>query len=527
MPTINIKQTQLKRYLKGSASDEELKEAIVMVGTDMDSYGDEIITEVFPSRPDMLSAAGLARALNFYLGLDNDYERWKTIKGEGVVKVLPSVADVRPHTRCAIVRELVLDDDRIKELIDIQEKLHITHGRQRKRVAVGVYPLEHITLPITYGAEKPSDIVFRPLEHPKELNAKTLLEEHPAGRKYAHLLKGEKKFPVFRDAKEKVLSVPPIINSHDVGKVDENTTDVFIECSGQDPKPLEEALNILCCALIDMGGKVETVSVEYPDWHVNSPDLSLRSIKVDAAYMAARAGIKKEELAPGLAKMGITLDADKAYYPSYRADILHQVDIAEDAAIGHGYNNIKAEVPELYTAGKLSSMTVRDNAVRRVLAGLGLQEVMNFYVSSKGVGLANPLTQDYSALRDTLLKGLLETLGRNVNNTYPQRLFELGPVFSDDESETKVSETDSVACVVCSEDADFTTARQLFEAVSRAMQWTVAWEEHEDERFTLGRCARISGDVNGVVGEIHPKMISMLGVQMPAAAWEISLPQKK
>ena len=63
-----------------------------------------------------------------------------------------------------IVKGLKFDDEKIKEVVDIQEKLHITYGRNRRKVAIGIYPFEKITPPIRFLAKKPEDIKFRPLE---------------------------------------------------------------------------------------------------------------------------------------------------------------------------------------------------------------------------------------------------------------------------------------------------------------------------------------------------------------------------
>ena len=101
----------------------------------------------------------------------------------------------------------------IKELIDIQEKLHATVGRKRKKLAIGIYPLEKIKLPIYYKALEPDKIKFIPLEATREMSGLEILQRHPTGRDYAHLLAGKSKFPVFIDADKNVLSMPPIINS--------------------------------------------------------------------------------------------------------------------------------------------------------------------------------------------------------------------------------------------------------------------------------------------------------------------------
>ncbi len=522
MPTITMPTSTLRSYLKGKPSDEELAKAISMLGTDLESIGEDVSVEIFPNRPDLLSAVGLARALNHFLGYTKGMDTYTVEKGDGVVKVLPSAAKVRPHTRCAIVRGLSLDDEHIKEIIDLQEKLHVTFGRKRKKVAIGIYPLEHITLPITFGAEKPKDIVFRPLESDKDMDASTMLKEHPTGQHYAHLLEGASVYPVFRDAEGKVLSVPPIINSHDVGKVTEKTKDVFIECSGHQELPLEQALAMICCAFSDMGATVESMTVEYPDWHIITPDLTQRKLDIDIDYVVERSGIPASELSASLAKMGLSLEKDAVRIPPYRTDFMHAADVVEDAAIGYGYDRIEPRVPSIYTVGKLARTTIIEDAIRGVLSGMGMQEFMDYYLRADGVPLENQLTQDFAALREELLAGMLDTLKKNVNNRYPQQAFEVGPVFAKGKSDTGVVESRHAAAVRCAEDADYTQARQALEALCRAMDWWVTFEEHEDERFLPGRCARVTGDIHGVVGEIHPKELSARSIHMPTCAFEIS-----
>ena len=82
----------------------------------------------------------------------------------------------------------MFDDEKIKEIIDIQEKLHATLGRKRKKAAIGIYPLEKIKLPIKFEAKKPEDIKFIPLEASKEMNGRQILSQHPTGREYGFLL---------------------------------------------------------------------------------------------------------------------------------------------------------------------------------------------------------------------------------------------------------------------------------------------------------------------------------------------------
>ena len=102
----------------------------------------------------MLSYHGFKRSFLAFLGKKTGLVNYKVNPPEKNYEVIvdSSVKDIRPYTACAIVKGLQLDDEKIKEIINIQEKLHITIGRKRKRAAIGIYPLEKIELPITFKA---------------------------------------------------------------------------------------------------------------------------------------------------------------------------------------------------------------------------------------------------------------------------------------------------------------------------------------------------------------------------------------
>ena len=159
--------------------DEKMQERISMFGTPLEKFDEnEMEIEIFPNRPDLLSYQGFKRSFLSFLGKKprmKKYEMNKPEKGYQVI-IDSSTKDVRPYTACAIIKELKLDDEKIKELIEIQEKLHITLGRKRKKVAIGIYPLEKIKLPITLKALEPDYIKFIPLEYEKEMSGLQILQ---------------------------------------------------------------------------------------------------------------------------------------------------------------------------------------------------------------------------------------------------------------------------------------------------------------------------------------------------------------
>ncbi|MBS3154909.1 hypothetical protein J4404_00230 [Candidatus Woesearchaeota archaeon] len=176
MPTININKKAFENLVGKKLSLEELKDRISYMGVSVEGINEnEITLEVNPDRPDLLSIQGLARAFSSFIGLKKCFRKYEIKKSNEKVIIESSVKNVRPFTACAIVKNLKFNDEKIKEIIDIQEKLHITFGRNRKKVAIGIYPFEKIKTPITFFAEDPKKVKFRPLEFPKEITGLQIL----------------------------------------------------------------------------------------------------------------------------------------------------------------------------------------------------------------------------------------------------------------------------------------------------------------------------------------------------------------
>ena len=259
--------------------NERMQEKVAMFGTPIEKIDNtEVHLEIFPNRPDMLSYQGFKRSFLSFLEKKKGLKQYtlNSPKKEYRVNIDSSVKNIRPYTACAIVKGLKFDDEKIKEIVEIQEKLHLTIGRKRKKLAIGIYPLEKIKLPITYKALEPDKIKFTPLESPREMSGLEILQKHPTGKEYAPLLSGKAKFPIFVDSNKEILSMPPIINSKLTGKIDKRTRDVFVECSGDKLEILKKCLNIIVTALADMGGKIYQMKLNYG----KTPDLKPEKMKI-------------------------------------------------------------------------------------------------------------------------------------------------------------------------------------------------------------------------------------------------------
>ena len=443
---------------------------------------------------------------------------------------------MRPYTACAIVKNLKFDDEKIKEVIDIQEKIHSTLGRNRKKIAIGIYPLEKITLPIKFEARKPQDIKFQPLESDKEMTGPQVLRQHPTGREYAHLLKGKEKFPIFIDSAGEILSMPPIINSEKTGKITEKTKDVFIECSGFDFEILKKALNILVTMLADMGGEIYQMKLHYKKKEI-TPDLKPEKMKISKERINKLLGLNlnDKEIKKLLAKMvhNYIVNKKEVEIPPYRTDIMHEVDLIEDVAIAYGYSNFVPEIPNIPGIGEENKKEIKKRKIAEILVGLDLLEISTLHLLTKSdltkgkikntIGVKESRS-DFKFLRPNLLIPALKVLSENVDAEYPQKIFEIGTVFREDKNqESGIKETEHL--VIALTPGNFTQLKQVLEYLARMLGIKIKIEEGEKEGFIDGRTGKIIFEEKeiGIIGEVHPSLLKTWHLKMPLACLEMSL----
>jgi phenylalanyl-tRNA synthetase beta chain len=515
--------------------DEKMQNKIAMFGTPLEKFDDnEIEIEVFPNRPDLLSYQGFKRSFLAFLEKKIGLKEYKINKPEKDYNVTidSSVKEVRPYTVCAIVKEMKFDNDKIKEIVDIQEKLHFTIGRKRKKLAIGIYPLEKIKLPIIFKALEPDKIKFIPLESDREMTGLQILQKHPKGKEYASLLAGKSKFPIFIDANNNILSMPPVINSQTTGKITEETKEVFIECSGFDIISLNKCLNIITTNLAEMGGKIYQMEIHEHNIKKLSPDFSPDKMKINLEHTNSLLGLNlnEKELKKLLERMGHNYKKGTVEIASWRTDILHEVDLIEDVAIAYGYENFIPEIPKITTVGVENKKEIIKRKIAEILAGLNLLEISNYHLTTKEEQIKNMSMPEetlikveasktnYNVLRKDLTHYLLKILSENVDAEYPQRIFEMGKVFNNGEEERL-----SLGIAP----SNFTEVRQIIEYLFRMLNLEIKISEPEKvpPYFIDGRTAEIKLDEKtiGFLGEIHPKILKNWKIKMPVSLFEISL----
>ncbi len=541
MPTVTLDKKTVLNLIGKKVSDEVLKDRIAMIGTDLEKLDKkEITVEVFPNRPDMLSEEGFARALSSFMGIKTGLKKY-TIKKENSKVTVKNLPKEWPYAVCAIVRGLKFDDKKIVSIMQLQEKLGVTYLRKRKKGGIGLYPLDKITLPITFTSLLKDKIKFRPLEGKSIIPADKILETHPKGKEYGHIIQELKKYPVFLDGEGTIMSMPPIINSHDVGKITEKTKDVFIEATGTDLNTLKVAINIMLATLDDMGGTIYSLEMDYGTKKFEYPDFTPRKIKIDKKYTEKLLGINlsDNDIKKLLAKMGIGYENGCALVPAYRADILHPMDIVEDIAIAYGYENFEEVIPAVATIAGESQKTIIERKTAEVMTGFGALECKSYHITDemnlcekmntekrKLIKPENPSNVEYDTLRDNLVSGLMKILSENTHHEYPQNLFEIGDVVVfDKNSETSTNENMHLAFVSAGIDSDFSKIKAVLESTLKSLDIKCTIKEATHPSFIEGRSAEIklSGKTIGYLGEIHPKVLNNWNLEVPVSVFEIDL----
>ncbi|MCX8187050.1 MAG: phenylalanine--tRNA ligase subunit beta [Nitrososphaeria archaeon] len=546
MPALTMRKQRFWKLLGRALEDEELLSLMHDLGLDVEEVTEEYIhVEYNPNRPDYSSPVGIARAAKGLLGIELGLPRYGLHFPKTFIDVDPRLKDVRPYVVSAIVRGLKMGSEELEELINMQEDLHWILGRDRKKVAIGLHDLGAVEPPFHYIAARGDEYEFIPLGNHAPMTLDEILERHEKGVKYAHILEGKPYYPLIVDSRNQVLSFPPIINSR-LTELSENTRDIFIDITGTDLDALVKTLNIITTTLADMGGKIERIKVKYQGKTMTTPDFRVKRWRLRVKYVNEVLGLElsTRDVVKALRKMryGIKIDGDKLLVipPPYRVDIMHEIDVVEDVAMGIGYQFLEPKQPEVLTYGRIHEDTVLEDIVRDIMIGLGFTEVMNFTLTNledsyekmhvephPHIKLKNPVSAEYSILRTWILPSLMKALSMNVKSLYPQRIFEVGDVIHPDESRPeKAVRRMMMAAVSCHSNSSYSEMKSIVEELLKNLMAT-GWslEPYDAMPFIEGRAAEIRwrGRTAGFFGEIHPAVLTEWGITMPAAALELNL----
>ena len=503
-----------------SVEKKEAIDTLTMLGFPTEEMEDgRLNVEVTPNRPDALCVEGIARVLRCYK--TGKPAKYKIGKPKVSIAVDSSVLSIRPAFGGAVVRGVKMTDPLVRSIMQVQEKLHETLGRKRRKVAIGIHDLDKVKPPFRYFACGRKDVSFVPLDKTGKMTPEEILKSHSKGIDYAHLV-GES-CPMITDSKGAVLSFPPIING-ELTKLTQKSTNLFIDTTGTSEEAVRQAVNILVAMLADRGGAVEEINVNGKAY----PLLEEHEMKLPVAESEKLLGVKlgKAKVASLLGKLGHRVAGAKVFVPGYRADVIHAVDLVEDVAIAYGYNNFEPSIPTASTVGREEP----ENACHDALVGLGYDEVMSWTLSNPAIAkkaklpqtqaieIENPLTEDFATFRTAILPNLLTILGESKNEKLPIRIYEVGSVGT-----PKLEQRLSFASM--HPKASFSEIKGVLLSLAESLGMKVEIKKEEFGPFIPGRCAAVyvDGKKAGFIGEIAPEVLVGFNLEQPVCAAEIKL----
>jgi phenylalanyl-tRNA synthetase beta chain len=522
--------------------------------------------EFFPNRPDYFSVEGVARTLKGFMGIEKGMPHYDLSSSKFKITVDPNLKSIRPYTACCVVEGIRMNEEKLKQLMEFQEDLHWVMGRDRKKVAIGIHNLDVLTPPFSYRAADPDTVSFVPLETEEEMSLRQILQRHKKGRKYAHLIEKFDKYPLILDSKDNVLSMPPIING-ELTKLSKDTQNVLVDVTGTDEKAVNHTLNIIASSFAEGGARIKTMEMVYEEKTVLGPDFTPKEklVRVENARKTIGVDLTAEDAVRML--QIVRMDAEavndkeiKVQVPPYRIDILHEVDLIENIAIGYCFRKIGSKLPAVATVASEDRSKIFENQLREIMVGMSFYEVMSLMLTNEDchyknmrlpederVMVAQPISQERTMIRKSLLNGLLEFLEDNKHEELPQKIFEVGDVvYLEKGAETCTKLVKKLAGAVTHSHANFTEIKSITDAVLCNISLRMELEPSDHLSFIKGRCAALKGiyieksadrngemdyknregqaplvSVKGFFGEVHPEVITNFDLEYPVIAFEL------
>ena len=425
MPVVDIDFEGLRRLTgQEEKSDEELKTDLFALGLEYEGETEEGLQqlEFAPDRLDRLSVEGIARSLRYQYGEDRGVYVPRTNSPDWRYEVQESVPEERPYVTGAIARGVNLDEAALDSLIQLQEKLHATMGRDRVKGAIGIHDLIMLKggaagsedNSIEYRGVEPEEDTFVPLDADAELSPGEVLSEHPTGQEYAPVVGDYERLPAIYD-EIGLFSFPPVINGRRT-ELEIDSTDLLIELTGTDQWTIDRMGAILCYALAARGATIEEVVVEYPDRELIRPDFGVETKRLahervetvlgialaseDVIDLAERSGLDAEVAGSG---EGGGSDEDgsagnpiyEVSIPPYRQDVLGPLDLIDDLGRAYGFNDLEPHYPDVSTVGGRHERSRLGRKVRETLVGLGFEDLLDFHLIAERenydrMGLTSP-----------------------------------------------------------------------------------------------------------------------------------------
>lgn len=295
------------------------------------------------------------------------------------------------------------------------------------------------------------------------------------------------------------------------------------------------------CELVELLGAGEVVDgvIDILNFVPQPTTLKLRADKINALLGT---DVSTSEMVCILEKLGFCVSGDDVTVPSWRGDVVHYSDLAEEVARFHGYNKIPVTLMRGQTTqGGYSSQELLEKKLGSQCRSLGYSEIITYSFISptyydkigwpaddsrrNSMRIMNPLGEDTSIMRTTVLPSMLEILSRNYNyRNKSVRLYEMGRTYF--QKPDGLADERRVLSLGGYGEMDFFALKGVVESLLRTIRATdVRFAAVQDNpSYHPGRCAQVSvgNTIIGVLGQIHPAVAQNYGVDEALYCAELS-----
>ena len=539
MPVIELSYSRLQKLI-GKVSKKQISDSLPFLGLDIESEDKDLVRiEYSPNRPDYSTDFGISLGLQGLLGIKTGAIKLniKTSK-KYLISVKPEVSKIRPFVTGIIAKNGKIDDKTIKQFMTMQEDLHFGIGRKRKKSSIGIHDLDKISFPLVYTTTNRNH-KFTPLNSKNTQSISEIIQDTDVGKDYGPILGNSSKVPIILDSNQQTVSFPPIINAA-ITTVTTKTKNLFVEVTGINKDDSEDMLSVVATILQKAGFTLETVQISGAK--NSTPKLVQKKISVSPMLINQMLGLNlnTSKIISSLKKS--RLDASVkgkniiCTIPAYRFDIFGPMDLVEETALGYGIQNLEPILSASQTLGQLNPISSQLKSLSQTMIGLGYLEALNSSLTSKRVlydmtnrntskmiSVLDSKSLEHTILRDIILPGLLENLSKNIHESYPQKMFETGTIFSIGDP---ISEQVSFSSISAHKDANFTEIKSILQsALKTGFGIKIETKTTTHPTFEDGHCATVilNGKSIGVMGKINSKIIENYKIRVPVVGFEISL----
>ena len=539
MPVVELELPRLQK-LVGRTNRQKILQTLPFLGLDIESQENDIVrVEYSPNRPDYSTDFGIALGLQGLLGSKKGAVKLKIKKIGGYqINVNTTVSKVRPFVTGIVALNRKIDEKVLQQIIVMQEDLHFGLGRKRKKSSIGIHDLDTISFPLTYTTTNRNH-KFVPLNSSTENTISEILKNSEVGQDYGYILGNSDKVPIIMDSLGNTVSFPPIINSF-MTTVTTKTKNLFVEVTGTDKNDVEDMLSVIATTLQNAGFELCTVKISGAK--NSTPQFKQRKILLNRDLVNTMLGLNLSSgnIAGALKKC--RLDATpknktiSCVVPRYRFDIFGPMDLVEEVALGYGIENLNPNLSPSQTLGQKTHESDVLNNLRQIMIGLGYMEAFNTSLtstrilfeltkrdSSNIISVMNSKSQEHAILRDSILAGLVNNLSNNIHELYPQKLFEIGTVFS---KGNPIKEEIHLACICVHNDANFSEIKSILQSTLKTgFNIECKTKTSSNPTFAEGKIADIlvNDKPFGIIGEIDSEVKENFKIRASVVGFEIKL----